>query len=487
MSFSALSSIVWARKLSFTAVFLLVMVSAAAFCLVVTPIYQSRALLMIAPNRSLGQQQHEQAPYPDTIRYQVNSQIYIIESEDVLREAINQIGPRTILHEQNHFLRLPNFYFLDLQPMFSSFAHFIRPREIDSEQDRALLKAKKRLSAIAEKDSQVLSLTFQHEDPNVAEQFLQLVLNGFIKRQADLSGNAEAPLFFQQQAERYRDDYRRASSDLNEFAKKHSTYSIGQEVNLALGRRDEILAALAKTRGSIAEKEAQGATLQNTLTQLRRRISLPAEVTGPKYKPQPSGADGLTDANKIPANESPLLLVRVFQETAQQLVNLNSSIGGLRALETAQSQSLSDVEKRLGDLSSVEAHFGRLKSDVDQAQKILEAHVGRAAEAQMNADWDASEKLSSVKVVQAATKPVKPVFPPKPLVMTLGAAIGLIGGAAASVLLDTMSSRRRRSAAWSSNQYEGVGARNVRLPEPMVPAQERAEYRVRERRAVLPS
>jgi hypothetical protein len=49
---------------------------------------------------------------------------------------------------------------------------------------------------------------------------------------------------------------------------------------------------------------------------------------------------------------------------------------------------------------------------------------GRAAEAQMNADWDASEKLSNVKVAQSATAPTEPVFPPKPLLIALGGVIG---------------------------------------------------------------
>jgi succinoglycan biosynthesis transport protein ExoP len=466
MSFSALSRIVWARKLTFLTVFLLITAGAVAFCLLATPIFQSTALLMISSGRSQGQQQ-QQAPFPDTIRYQINSQIYIIESEDVLRHAIAQIGPQTLFPQARSWFPqmqswdVPKFFLIDLQEVLSSLANSLGSTEGSSDLDKALMKVQKRLAVSAEKDSQVLALTFRHEDAIIAEKFLQLVVDGFIQRQADLSGNAEAPSFFRQQAAHYRDDYRKASTHLNEFSQKHSTYSISQEIALALGRRDEAVAALAKTRGSIAEKEAQAATLQNTLTQLRRRISLPAEVTGPKYRAPSGGEDALTDANKIPTNESPLLLVRVFQETAQSLVNLNSSIVGLRALETAQNKSLSNIEQRLGDLSSVEAEFGRLKSEVDQAAKILEAHVGRAAEAQMNADWDASEKLSSVKVVQAATAPVKPVFPPKPLVIALGMVIGLVGGAAASTAADAMSSRRRRSAPQvpERNQFYGDSVR----------------------------
>jgi uncharacterized protein involved in exopolysaccharide biosynthesis len=465
MSFSVLGKIVWARRFTFLTVFALIVASSITFTLLVTPMFQSEALLMTTLDRA----QRQQAQYPDTLRYQLNSQIYIINSEDVLRQAINEFGPRRLFPDQTHSVAWDALSVLPpaLSATVAKVAASLRSRTPDegrSDIDQALLKVKKRLAVTLEKDSQILSLTFRHEDPKIAEQFLGLVVRDFLQRQADLSGNAEAPAFFRQQAARYRDEYKTASDELTEFAKQHSTYSVRQEIELALSRRDDTLAALAKTRGLIAEKEAQAATFQNTLAQLRRRISLPGEITGPKQNAPGATAtgnntagnntagnntagnntDALTGSNKVPANESPLLLVRVFQDTAQSLVNLNSETVGLHSLEKSQVDSLSDVERKLSDLSSIAAEFGRLKDQLEQVSKVLEAHVGRAAEAQMNADWDASEKLSNVKVAQSATAPTEPVFPPKPLFIALGAVIGLVGGAAACVMLEAISARRRR-------------------------------------------
>jgi uncharacterized protein involved in exopolysaccharide biosynthesis len=506
MSFSAVSKIVWARKLLFLMVFALIVASTIAFTLLVTPMFQSQAMLMTTLERA----QRQQTQFPDTLRYQLNSQIYIINSEDVLRQAISEFEPRLLFPDQRQSAswHAPNFLPPGLLAALSKIADSLRSRNPDgarSDVDRALLKVKKRLAVTLEKDSQILSLTFRHEDPKIAEQFLSLVVRDFLQRQADLSGNAEAPSFFREQAAHYRDEYKSASAELSEFAKKHSTYSVSQEIELALTRRDNTLAALAKTRGSIAEKEAQAATFQNTLTQLRRRISLPGEITGPKQN-VPAGTgkgnsgDALTDANKVPANESPLLLVRVFQETAQSLVNLNSEVAGLRSLEKAQTDSLEDVNRKLSELSSIAAEFGRLKDQLEQVSKVLEAHVSRAADAQMNADWDASEKLSNVKVAQSATAPTEPVFPPKPLFIALGAVIGIVGGAAACVMLEAISERRRQSyqsrhdlsderfqdreateyGDWQDSAADGR-FRDRRAPEPngWAPAHEIADYRLR--------
>jgi succinoglycan biosynthesis transport protein ExoP len=510
MSFSVLGKIVWEKKLTFLTVFALIVASAITFTLLVTPMFQSEALLMTTLDRA----QRQQAQYPDTLRYQLNSQIYIINSEDVLRQAINEFGPQRLFPDRTHSVSWHPLSVLPpaLSAAVAKIAASIRsenPDEGRSDVDRALLKVKKRLAVTLEKDSQILSLTFRHEDPKIAEQFLELVVRDFLQRQADLSGNAEAPAFFRQEAARYRDEYKKASAELSEFAKEHSTYSVSQEIELALSRRDDALAALAKTRGLIAEKEAQAATFQNTLTQLRRRISLPGEITGPKQNAQAgtgtsnntagNNTDALTGSNKVPANESPLLLVRVFQDTAQSLVNLNSETVGLHSLEKSQVDSLSDVERKLSDLSSIAAEFGRLKDQLEQVSKVLEAHVGRAAEAQMNADWDASEKLSNVKVAQSATSPTEPVFPPKPLFIALGAVIGLVGGAAACVMLEAISARRQQAYEsqqdFSDERFQDGDApesgewqepadgrfRDRWAPEPnsWAPAREIADYRIR--------
>jgi uncharacterized protein involved in exopolysaccharide biosynthesis len=483
MSFSALSKIVWARKLTFLMIFGLIVASAVAFTRMVTPMFQSEALLMTTLDRA----QRQQAQFPDTLRYQLNSQIYIINSEDVLRQAIGEFGPQNLfpLERQSAPWHAPDFLPSNLVAAVSKIVELLRSKNPDqghSDVDRALAMVKKRLAVTLEKDSQILSLTFRHEDPKTAEQFLGLVVRDFLQRQADLSGNAEAPAFFRQEAVRYRDEYKKASAELNEFARQHSTYSVSEEVELALTRRDNALAALAKTRGSIAEKEAQAASFQNTLTQLRRRISLPGEITGPKQSAPAGNNDALTDGNKVPANESPLLLVRVFQETAQSLVNLNSEIVGLRSLEKAQTESLADVDRKLSDLSSIAPEFSRLKDQLDQVSKVLEEHVGRAAEAQMNADWDASEKLSNVKVAQSATAPTEPVFPPKPLLIALGAVIGVVGGGAVCVMLEARRARRRQAyERWrAAVADERFSDRPAAEPDDWAPAHEMANYRFRQ-------
>ena len=412
MPLSTWARIIWAKRSAFFAVFGVIAVLSIAFVFLVSPVYRADALLLVTEGRS-----HQEVRYPDFLRYKINSQLFIIESEDVIRGAIAAIGAQKLY-----------------PGLTDGFDDRFEGRGNDASASEATyLKVKKQLNIAAEKDTQVLRLSFTHEDPELAARFLNAIIDVFLKRQAELSGNSEAPAFFHAQVKRYKRDYDRASLELSNFSKSHSTYSVEQQRKLALERRDETISALATTKGKILEKESQTAKLQDTLTQLKRHVGFPSEVQGPKYQvPAPPKDDRSVN---LPSGDPPLLLVRVYQDTAQSLVTLNADIAGLHALEENQRAVLASIDGELASLSSGEAEFDRLKREVNQAATYLEAHTKRAAEAQIDADWDTSDKLASVKVVQRASVPVKPVFPQKLLFISLGLLVGLIGGAATSVAL----------------------------------------------------
>jgi polysaccharide biosynthesis transport protein len=441
MPLSTWARIIWAKRLAFFAVFGVIAVLSIAFVFLVSPVYRADALLLVTEGRS-----HQDVRYPDLLRYKINSQLFIIESEDVIRGALAAVGSDKL--------------YPGLGDGFDE--RFEGKGKDASANEAAYIKVKKQLNITAEKDTQILRLSFSHEDPELAAQFLNAVIDVFLKRQAELSGNAEAPAFFRDQVKRYRREYDRASLELSNFSKSHSTYSVEQQRKLALERRDEITSALATTKGTILEKESQAAKLQDTLVQLKRHVGFPSEVRGPKYNPPPA-ADTDRSAD-LPSGDPPLLLVRVYQDTAQNLVTLNASIAGLHALEENQRAALASVDSELASLSSIGADFDRLKREVDQAATYLEAHTKRAAEAQIDADWDASENLASVKVVQRANAPIKPAFPQKLLFISLGLLVGLIAGAAAAVVLHRYPERipvRDLRAALGSPDFVRAGAASV--------------------------
>jgi hypothetical protein len=103
-------------------------------------------------------------------------------------------------------------------------------------------------------------------------------------------------------------------------------------------------------------------------------------------------------------------------------------------------------------------------------------------------------------VAQSATAPTEPVFPPKPLFIALVVVVALVGGAAACVILEAISARRRQAYKAqqdvSDERFQDSGAppdedewqapadgrfRDRWAPEPnsWVPARDFADYRIR--------
>jgi uncharacterized protein involved in exopolysaccharide biosynthesis len=89
MSLGTLFLIVWKRRLAFVLAFLLI---SGGFS--VTPMFESEAFLMISEDRS------HQSRFPDALRYEINSEIYVIARDGVLRQAIESIGPQNLLPDR---------------------------------------------------------------------------------------------------------------------------------------------------------------------------------------------------------------------------------------------------------------------------------------------------------------------------------------------------------------------------------------------------
>ncbi|MGE0036627.1 MAG: hypothetical protein AB7S93_13395 [Xanthobacteraceae bacterium] len=92
------------------------------------------------------------------------------------------------------------------------------------------------------------------------------------------------------------------------------------------------MTALASTKGSIEEKESQVATLRTTIAQLRTKIALQPEATSVGRSALGSGAAAPDNTKLMDTlkGEPTLLLVRVFQDSAQTLVNTNAAPSGMR-------------------------------------------------------------------------------------------------------------------------------------------------------------
>jgi uncharacterized protein involved in exopolysaccharide biosynthesis len=137
-------------------------------------------------------------------------------------------------------------------------------------------------------------------------------------------------------------------------------------------------------------------------------------------------------------------MVRVYQDTVQTLVRLRSETAGFRALHEQQGRELAKVDEELRALTANEAKFESLKREVELAHRRVDLYAKKASEQQLEADLNAN-RFSSIRVVQAATMPLEPVFPKRHLLIPLALLVGVIGGVGAAMLWEMADRQTPRS------------------------------------------
>jgi uncharacterized protein involved in exopolysaccharide biosynthesis len=414
LSLASLPNLIWRRKLVIAVTSLMMGAAGILTCFYLTPVYEVGSIIsgqIGASPQSDGTSRV--AISAALVEQTLNSQAQILQSEEVVRRAIRSEGPAMLFPEETSRAAVRG----------------------GSTEDAAYKAANKALTVRVEPNTNLLRITFRHKDPKLAANFVRDIVQKFIDRNLELESDSAALGFFQRLRAKYDGNLALASAAFSSFSNVSSAFSIEEQRKLTLERGNSLKAALALTHGSIAEKDKQIDALNSELSRIRpralesRQLGLTNSQTssGQSYDQQPFSSD------------PPLLMVRVYQESVQNLVRLRSEAAGLRALEEQQVKESAKVDAELRALSSNEAEFERLKRELGLARQRVELYAKKVNEQQLEADLNAN-RFSSIRVVQAATTPLEPVFPKPHLLIPLALLIGLIAGMGAAVLLEATKS-----------------------------------------------
>ncbi|MFT8246081.1 GumC family protein [Roseomonas sp. BN140053] len=418
--------VAWRHKLILVATSLLVFVPVFLFMLSLQPRYEAATLLIT------GQGDLERRPGEARRTNETPASLTRIAlSEEVVVSAIGKVGLQNLVGpvqpaSSSIFARLRQAVFPSL----------VEPQREVTPIEAALPRISAGLNARGEPNSDIVTISFRHPDPVIAAQFSDAVAQAFIERQTSLYSRPGAVDFFQRQRQRFEEELQRASDQLEKFSTQTGVYSATEQRQLLLRRMNDLSSALAVTRGSISQKVGERQALADSLRRL-------APVTRSPYvsslvdslggdRPSPSrGADAraLDDRSSDP----PLLLVRVYQDSMVALFRVNSELTGAQSLQQQQQVELGRLTAELNTLTENERQFANLTRAVDQASYNSDTYYKRMIEEQINAESN-TVRFSSVKVLQRALVPLRPIFP-NYIVVTVAALLGsLLAGLAAALL-----------------------------------------------------
>jgi len=403
----------------------------------VTPAFEASTLLVVGQNALDGSREALGSSSETS-----TSMVPIVGSEEVIRQAIEKVGLTELIGPIDN----PTLRTMPVIGQFLSFFTTVSQREITA-LDRAVPALSNALEVKHELHSQIIRISFRHKDPVTAANFVDAVAQSFIDRQLVLFGRPGAADFFQGQKVKFDEEIKRASEDLQSFVTANRIYSISDERQLLLKRTSESSGALATTRGSIADKAGQKETLTAQLRLLKPVTQSPfvsslVTALGGEDRSE-KNSSGVTPGTILRPDDHrlsdtpPLLMVRVYQDAMVALFKVNGELTGLANLEQEQTEELQRLNAALGELSSREAEFAKLKRTLAQASLNSEIYARKMVEERISAESSAA-KFSIVKIVQRAYAPLKPVSPNFRLFAGLGLVAGLVAAVAVALGLETL-------------------------------------------------
>ena len=418
--------VVLENKKNIAAVTVAFLAGAGIYLLVVSPTYQSTALLRVKQSQGLGGSILGSLPTGSDlqIKERMNTNAEILKSRTVVEPVIKQTEEPDDDGEY---------------PLYDSYV-------------------KKNIVTKPFKDTSILEVDVMGKSPEQAQQTNQLLVNGFLKRLADLSHKEQQTTreFLQQRVVSANSELDDAEVKLQAYQIAHKIYSTDDQMknltdNLSIVDKakaenqldmETAKAALQSVNGqleSAGKSIADSPAIQQYKVQLAQLEETKAGYTGKYTDEHPK----MQEINQQIQQTKEALNQEIGNIVSQNAPSSNTVQQGLLADKFKNEAAIAVAEGKNKALAQLDAQnnttiealperergYIRVKRDADVAQEIYIMLAKRLEEAKVAEVMVPNE----VQVVDAATLPEKPVKPRKVLTMALALVLGLLAGTGGTV------------------------------------------------------
>jgi uncharacterized protein involved in exopolysaccharide biosynthesis len=342
-------------------------------------------------------------------------------------------------------------------------------------------------------DSNIIHVFFKHQDPAVAANVLNELIKEFLAKHVQVFGESRAP-FLEEQMRTYEEQLDEAESELEAFRQKHGVFDIADQTRLLLKQRSDLSVSMNSTNNEIKELEQKIATLDEQLKKVPKNIPVYTETE----------TNSTLDELKVKLMELQIeeqkllgtytensLLVRNIRDEIASVASLMKSQGNVRPqtvrtgmnpvyeeieLDSIHSRAklqsmyakkgviesqIWDVNRQLSELDIKQKGLRELERKVDTYERNHTAYVNKLEEA-LALDAMDRMKRSSIRIIESAKVPIKPLGLSLKMRLALGMLLGLIAGIGIAIIAEF--NQRRLSNVYAVEQRLQLPVLTV-LPE----------------------
>jgi uncharacterized protein involved in exopolysaccharide biosynthesis len=439
-------------------VFFATVLGAASYSLLSKPVYEASSKLLIKVGRenvyapTFLVREQTNLVVNERQEEQVNSEIEILKSQFLASKVIESVGINRLYPELNSERR--GVLATLMKKLFSA------PSAVETG-DIALSKFQENLRVEGVKKTDVIDVSFQHEDPVVAAAVLNTLISLYLDRHLDVHQDPQFSGFFEEKPKTLADELQEAEANLDAFRKQYGVSSSPDELRTLLVKEEgDVRATLNQTISQEAETEAQVKQLRAHLKKIPELVNLNKEIEHNPYAISTIrsklielqirerellnkyNSDNLLVKNVRTEMEEVLAQLsdeetKVYQRShsglnairqaiQQQLLQKEAELNALKAKSSSLLNVLSTYKQRLDELNHIEVGYYRLKQEVDVNRQNYQFYLGKFAESRISNAMD-KERITNVSLIDPARPPSKPVGPKILLNLVLSIFLGGVG------------------------------------------------------------
>lgn len=292
-------------------------------------------------------------------------------------------------------------------------------------------------------------ITYQNGDREMARRVVDAVVNLLIEQDlgASLQDKEEARRLLETEIRRFDARLKEKENAIAEFRRVHA-----EELSVAEGnnrRADDMASELQRTSEQLATEERQVATLRALLAQTPRtssgdelgqlKVQL-AQLRSQYNENYPDIQNLKARIGQLESGVAGLPGNPEYRRLAAELSTSEAQITALRARETALRGEQAALSVTLGQAPAVQIELQRLDRDKTQTEKQYNELLERRDRLALTTSLGAGGQGVEYKVFERPTAALRPVSPPR-LLLILGAFVAALGAGAALALVLTFLDR----------------------------------------------
>ncbi|MEA3468016.1 MAG: GumC family protein [Thermodesulfobacteriota bacterium] len=433
-------SVLKKRKLAMLIIFLSIISGTVAITLTQTPIYEITSTVMIKYGREYiyrPMDRLEKGEVQPMLTFDntriINTELEIYRSKELIEKTISSIG-------------------IDrLYPKLAS------PKDSnDTMLSYAINSFKNNFSVFHIKESSVIGISFQHKDPELAVEAVNLLTDFFKEKHIQLFKNPQAP-FLEKQVTQYTKLLENAGNNLKTFKQENQIFSLEAQRKLLLEQYINVNTLLIKGTGDASKLSERVTSLKTGLE------SMPEEVVLFDESVQNSNIDDARSKllelqlfesellEKYKEDNRLVIAVRkdikkvntfiskqhlsqekstrtgknyTYLELQKELILAEVDFKAQQAKNDSTRQQLGQLSKQLQDFAAKEKELKKLELEVEAAEENYTNFSSKLEETRILDEMD-RQKMVNVSVIEKPMVPIKPIKPRKKLNLLIGIILGI--------------------------------------------------------------